>query len=116
MSDREQRAVDAQIGPVLALAERAHERGRLAGAERHPQRVGGLKARGGLLGGELLGHGASQPRRVTAETTGLSMSGTLWSAAARLLTSAGAPSIKIGSRVTTAVGIAADGVWFVEHR
>ncbi len=61
---RDQRAVDAQIGPVIAFAECAHERGRLAGAQGHPQRVGGLKARGGLLGGELLGHGASQPRRV----------------------------------------------------
>ena len=42
-ADREQRAVDAQIRPVLALAERAQERRRLAGPERHPQRVGGAR-------------------------------------------------------------------------
>jgi hypothetical protein len=57
-ADREQRAVDAQICPVLALAERAHERRRLAGAQRHTQRVVGLESCGGLLGGQLLGHGA----------------------------------------------------------
>ena len=56
--DREQRTVDTQICPVLALAERAQEGRRLAGAERHAQRVVGLQAGGGLLGGELLGHGA----------------------------------------------------------
>ena len=56
--NREQRAVDAQIRPVLALAERAQERRRLAGAERHTQRVDGLQPCGGLLGGQLLGHGA----------------------------------------------------------
>ncbi len=38
-ADREQCAVDAQIGPVLALAERAQKRGRLARTERYAQRV-----------------------------------------------------------------------------
>jgi hypothetical protein len=55
-ADREQRAVHAQIHPVLALAEGAHERRRLAGAERHPQPVGGVEPRGGLLGSQLLWH------------------------------------------------------------
>ena len=40
----QQRAVDPQVGPVVALAERRHEGGRLAGAERDPERVGGLAA------------------------------------------------------------------------
>ena len=61
--DGEQRSVDAQIGPVLARAERAQERRRLSGAERHTQRVGGLEPRGGLLGGELLWHGATLAAR-----------------------------------------------------
>ena len=45
---------DAQVLPVVALAERPHERGRLAGPERHGQRVPRAHARGGLLGGQLL--------------------------------------------------------------
>ncbi len=53
---REQRAVDAQIRPVLALAERAKERGGLAGTEGHAQRVFGVEPRGGLLGAQFLGH------------------------------------------------------------
>jgi hypothetical protein len=64
-ADREQRAVDAQICPVLALAECTHERRRLAGAERHTQRVVGLQPCGGLLGGELFGHGATLPTRLS---------------------------------------------------
>ena len=56
--NREQRTVDAQICPVLALTQRAQERRRLAGPKRHPQRVGRLDPRSGLLGGELGWHGA----------------------------------------------------------
>ena len=44
-ADREKRAVDAQIRPVLPLAQRAQERGRLAWAERHPHGVRGLEPR-----------------------------------------------------------------------
>ena len=54
-ADREQRAVHPKVGPVLALAERTQERGRLAGAERDAQRVVGCQACGGLLGGQLVG-------------------------------------------------------------
>ena len=61
-ADREQCAVDAQIGPIVALTQRAHEGRRLAGSERHPQRVGGLDPCGGLLGGQLFGHGAGYYR------------------------------------------------------
>jgi hypothetical protein len=57
--NREQRAVDPQIRPVLPLAQRAQERGRLAGTQRNPQGVGGLEQGGGLLGGELLRHGVT---------------------------------------------------------
>ncbi len=62
-TDREQRAVDAQIRPVIALAKHAQERGRLSWAERHPQGVRGLEPRGGLLDGELGWHAATHPRR-----------------------------------------------------
>ena len=41
-ADREQRTVDAQIRPVLALAERTQERGGLAGPEWHSQSVFGV--------------------------------------------------------------------------
>ncbi len=63
--NREQRTVDAQICPVLALAERTQKRRRLAGAERHPQGVDGRQASGGLLGGQLLWHGATLPTRLS---------------------------------------------------
>ena len=52
----EQRAVDAQVLPVVALAERLQERGRLAGAERDPERVGRLEQGGGLLRADRLRH------------------------------------------------------------
>jgi hypothetical protein len=55
-TDREQRAVDAKIRPVLALAERTQERGRLTGPQGHSQRVFGVEPRGGLLGGQFLWH------------------------------------------------------------
>ena len=47
----QQRAVDAQLGPVVALAERREELRRLARAERDPERVGGLDSGGGVVGG-----------------------------------------------------------------
>jgi hypothetical protein len=55
-TDREQRAVDAKIRPVLALAERTQERGRLTGPQGHSQSVFGVEPRGGLLGGQFLWH------------------------------------------------------------
>ena len=65
-ADAEQRAVDPQVVPVVALTERRHERGRLPGRERDPERVGGLEAGGGIGGGELLGHGADSIRGAAA--------------------------------------------------
>ena len=54
-ADREQRAVDAQVLPVVAPAERLEELRRLPGAERDSERVGRLEPGSGLIGG----HGAS---------------------------------------------------------
>jgi hypothetical protein len=54
--DEQQGAVDPQLLPVVALAERLEEGRGLAGAERDPERVAGLEPRGGLLRGEGLGH------------------------------------------------------------
>ena len=54
--DSEERAVDLQVLPVVALAQRGHEVRRLTRRERDAERVGGEKAGGGLGGGERLGH------------------------------------------------------------
>ena len=49
--DAEQGAVDAEVGPVVALAEGVEEARRLPGAERQPERVGGADERGCFGGG-----------------------------------------------------------------
>jgi hypothetical protein len=66
-ADSQQRAVDLQVLPVVALAERRHEGGRLAGREWDPERVGCVDARGGVGGAEGLSHGGTLPRRSERE-------------------------------------------------
>ena len=48
----EQRTVEAQLAPVVALAERLDQPSGLAGGEAEADRVVGLDPPGGLLGGE----------------------------------------------------------------
>ncbi len=55
-ADAEERAVDLEVLPVVALAERRHEVRRLAGGERDAERVRGKEAGRGVGWGERLGH------------------------------------------------------------
>ena len=66
-ADGEQRAGDAKIRPVLALAQGTQERRWLAGPERHSQRVFGVEPRGGLFGTQFLWHcaGSYIPRHLS---------------------------------------------------
>ena len=60
--DAEQGAVDPQVLPVGALAQRRHERRRLPGREWDPERVRSLQSGGGVGSAERLGHGADSMR------------------------------------------------------
>ena len=59
--DEQQRPVDAQLLPVVALAERVEEAAGLARPEREPDGVAGLDPGRGLGWGQRLGHGAPYP-------------------------------------------------------
>ncbi len=60
---REQRAVDAQVDPVVTARERLHKGRRLPRAERDAQRVGGADAGYGLVGAEGRWHGVTLTRQ-----------------------------------------------------
>ena len=64
----QQRAVDPQVGPVVALAERRHERRRLPGAERDAERVAAAGAARRPPAGSRLRHPAATypPSAITA--------------------------------------------------
>ena len=59
----QQGAVDPQLRPIVALAERRHERRRLAGAERDPERVRRLEPGGCLLWGDRVRHRRARSAR-----------------------------------------------------
>ena len=76
-ADQQQGAVDAKVLPVVALAQRREKRRRLAGAERHPEGVGRLQARGRLGGSRAILRGpypstgmVAQMRALIAGATG----------------------------------------------
>src|SRR5438552_6402813 len=52
--DEQERAVDAQVLPIVALAKRLQERTGLAGAQGNAEGVGGPETRGGLRGADGL--------------------------------------------------------------
>src|SRR2546423_4014556 len=60
-ADRQQRAVDAQLLPIVTLAQGGEQAGRLARAQGYPEAVAGLETAGRRFDAERLGHGPTLP-------------------------------------------------------